>query len=273
MLSEIQIERYSRQIILPQLGGKGQEKLLSARVLVNGAGPLQTTVLLYLAAAGVGTIGIRTQDRAHELLPIFSAFSPQSEASEMSEVSGMSAVVATLSRLNPDCTVVQHACSAEQQIGGSSSSPGSSRSYGTEQFVQVHNHAYDLLLSDPDPLLDQWYASGRPFCCSWGQAAEGRLFVCGGGADEPCFQCIPAEQRVLKTADGPTGHQIHESARFELLASLFWGAFQATEALKCIIGLDVKSRGRLFECQFPDLQFAEQPVHKDPNCSGCCVAG
>jgi adenylyltransferase/sulfurtransferase len=254
MLSEIQIERYSRQIILPQLGGKGQEKLLDARVLVNGAGPLQTTVLLYLAAAGVGTIGVRAYDQAHEMLPLFSAFSPQSGRRQMSEV------VATLSRLNPDCTVVEHVCSDEQIM---------------QADKHAHDYAYDLLVSDPDPLLDQWYASGRSFCCSWGQAAEGRLFVCGGGADEPCFQCIPTEQRVFKTAGGPslTERQIHESARFELLASLFWGAFQATEALKCIIGLGVASQGRLFECQFPDLQFAEQLVHKDPNCSRCSSAG
>ncbi len=178
----------------------------------------------------------------------------------------MSEVAATLSRLNPDCTVVQHACSSEQATGSSFSSSSSS---GTEQFVQ----AYDLVLSDPDPLLDQWYASGRPFCCSWGQAAQGRLFVCGGGADEPCFECVPAEQRLLKTAHRPTDHQADEFARFDLLASLFWGAFQATEALKCIIGLGVDSHPRLFQCQFPDLQFSELPVHKDPNCSGCSGYG
>lgn len=240
MLAEIQIERYSRQIVLPQLGGKGQEKLLNSKVLVNGAGPFQTTVLLYLAAAGVGTIGIR----AHELLPIFSGFSPQPQAEQISEV------VATLSRLNPDCTVVEHESSSAQ-------------------FGRAESHTYDLLVSDPDPLLNQWYTTGRPFCCSWGESAVRRLFVCGAGADEPCFQCIPAEQRVLTTDNGSTDRQLLESAPFELLASLFWGAFQATEALKCIIGLGIQSRGRLFEYRFPDLQFADQPIHKDPNCCGC----
>ena len=98
--------------------------------------------------------------------------------------------------------------------------------------------------------------------------------MCGGGADEACFECIPAEQRVFKTSDGQKVYEsADESARFELLASLFWGAFQATEALKCIIGLGAQSQGRVFACQFPDLHFAEQSVHKDPNCSGCNVAG
>ena len=73
MLSDSQIERYSRQIILPQVGGKGQEKLLRARVLVNGNEPLQTAALLYLAAAGVGTIGVIANDSS----PVLSAFAPK----------------------------------------------------------------------------------------------------------------------------------------------------------------------------------------------------
>lgn len=60
---EDQIERYSRQIILKEVGGKGQEKLLSSRILVIGAGGLGSPVLLYLAAAGVGTIGVVDSDR------------------------------------------------------------------------------------------------------------------------------------------------------------------------------------------------------------------
>src|SRR5437899_11749184 len=94
MLSDSQIERYSRQIILPQVGGKGQEKLLRARVLVNGSGPLQTSALLYLAAAGVGTIGVIADDSC----TVLSAFAPDQRDT----------VSTALTCLNPDCTVVIH---------------------------------------------------------------------------------------------------------------------------------------------------------------------
>src|SRR5919204_1481442 len=94
MLSDSQIERYSRQIILPQVGGKGQEKLLRARVLVNGNGPLQTTALFYLAAAGVGTIGVL----ASAPFFVFSALAANQKE----------ALVNVLTRLNPDCVVAVH---------------------------------------------------------------------------------------------------------------------------------------------------------------------
>ncbi len=56
-LNDIQIERYSRQILLPEVGGKGQEKLLASKVLIIGAGGLGSPVASYLAGAGVGTLG------------------------------------------------------------------------------------------------------------------------------------------------------------------------------------------------------------------------
>ena len=62
-LREDQIERYSRQIMLPSVGGKGQEKLLNAKVLIIGTGGLGSPCALYLAAAGIGRIGIVDSDK------------------------------------------------------------------------------------------------------------------------------------------------------------------------------------------------------------------
>jgi len=73
-LREDQIERYSRQIILPNVGGKGQEKLLNAKVLIIGAGGLGSPSALYLASAGIGKIGIVDSDKVEISIPSKSIF-------------------------------------------------------------------------------------------------------------------------------------------------------------------------------------------------------
>jgi adenylyltransferase/sulfurtransferase len=131
MLSDEQIERYSRQIILPQVGGKGQERLLRARVLVRANGPLHTAVH-YLAAAGVGTLGVFADSR-DTLLTALAGSRKQAASFHV------------LPCLNPDCSIVLH--SAED-----TKSP--------HQLVQ----AYDCVLSDSASLHDVCYATRRPFC-------------------------------------------------------------------------------------------------------------
>jgi molybdopterin-synthase adenylyltransferase len=168
MLSDSQIERYSRQIILPQVGGKGQEKLLRACVLVNGNGPLQTAALCYLAAAGVGTIGVLASGSFFALSALV--------------VDQRNATSNILTRLNPDCTVVIH--SPED-----ASHP--------EQLVQ----GYDLVLSGPDPLHEACYVSRRPFVCAQVSGPTAWLFSCRGyEPDQPCLHCLPA--RPYQTREG-----------------------------------------------------------------------
>jgi adenylyltransferase/sulfurtransferase len=224
MLSDAQIERYSRQIILPQVGGKGQEKLLRARVLVNGSGPLQTTALLYLAAAGVNTIGVITA-QSYSLL---SAFAPDRQE----------AVSPALTRLNPDCTVVIH----ETADSGD-----------PERIVR----GYDLVLSPPDLLHDVCYALRCPFVCAQASAGNTWLFLCTGyELESPCLRCLPR-------------HLVEDTTDVSLLASLFLGTLQATEAIKLILGLPRSSTAKLLHCQFPALSFSERLIQKDPQCDLC----
>ncbi|MGH7964503.1 MAG: HesA/MoeB/ThiF family protein [Candidatus Binatia bacterium] len=158
MLSDSQIDRYSRQIILPQVGGKGQEKLLHARVLVNGSGLVQSTALLYLAAAGVGTIGVRA-NTSHALLSALAI--DQGDAPS-----------AVLSRLNPDCTIIPHT------VGEA-----------PEELAQQ----YDLVLSTPDPLHEVCYALRKPFLSAHVSSGEAWLFCCRGyEPDQACLRCVPA---------------------------------------------------------------------------------
>lgn len=231
MLSDSQIERYSRQIILPQVGGKGQEKLLHARVLVNGSGLLQSTALLYLAAAGVGTIGII----GNAPLPLLSALSVNPE----------NTVFEVLSSINPDCTTVAH----------------TTASLYPEELVRQ----YDLVLSAPDPLHDICYRLRRPFLCAHVSSGEAWLFCCRGyEPDLPCLLCVPAP--LVETVRELS--LLHPTDT-DPLAAMFLGTLQATETIKLILNLDRSSRGKLWRGRFPGQQFSESMVKKNPACLLC----
>ena len=159
MLSDEQIERYSRQIILPQVGGKGQEKLLQARILVSVSGPMQTLVLHYLAAAGVGTLGVFS----HVQDAFLTAFVSSQEQSPFH----------VLTRLNPDCSVVLHS-REEARV--------------PQQLVQ----SYDLILSDTDGLHDACYLAQRPFLHASVHDTDAWLLTCRGfEPTAPCLRCLP----------------------------------------------------------------------------------
>ncbi len=164
MLSDQQIERYSRQIILPQVGGKGQEKLLRARVLVHATGPLHTAALHYLAAAGVGTLGVFTD--ANDTVLSALAGTQEQERFDI------------FPRLNPDCSIMRHMGEEEQD---------------QQQLVS----AYDLVLSDSTTLHDACYATRRPFLYASVSEKEATLGVYRGyEPDAPCLRCLPVVQAV-----------------------------------------------------------------------------
>lgn len=234
MLEDAQIERYSRQIILPQVGGKGQEKLLRSQVYVDGDGLLAAAALLYLVAAGVGTIGVTRAKAA----PIFSVLAERSLGSDEQPVAH------TLRRLNPDCTLVTHLDEDEQPP-----------------------HHYDLVLATTDALHDGWYAQHKPFV--WGTASgEGaRLFVSRGDrADRPCLHCLFSDpSAVFDVGSGdPTDSPILSPPY-----ALFLGTQLVTEALKIILQPEADNPPKLLAYTFPAFHCTEQAVEKNPYCSVC----
>ncbi|MEW6296199.1 MAG: ThiF family adenylyltransferase [Thermodesulfobacteriota bacterium] len=243
MLSDSQIERYSRQIILPQVGGKGQEVLLRSKVLVNGDGLLQDAALLYLAAAGVGTVGLL--GNCHSSL--FAALSPARHPP---------AAVA-LTDLNPDCHVIGH------------------REVGTSSHEQVVRH-YDLVLSAPDEALHAaCYALRRPFLCAAVTHTGGWFFAAlGYQADSPCLQCVTARDAAGR--EGPLARALPPhppvlspaSPEWPPLA-MFLGALQATEAIKLLLGIDPPPGKKVWQCHFSPLHFSERVVEKTPQCPLC----
>ncbi len=244
MLEDVQIERYSRQIILPQVGGKGQEKILQGQVYVDGDGLLAAAALFYLVAAGVGTIGVARAKAAQ----IFSVLAEQSLGPDEQPVAHV------LRRLNPDCTIVTHPNEDEQPP-----------------------HHYDLVLATTDALHDGWYAQHKPFV--WGAASgeNARLFVSRGDrAARPCLRCLfsgaggpldsPArgkEETYPASADRGRAYFLFSPYAF------FLGTQLVTEALKIILQPEAESPPKLLAYTFPAFHCTEQVVEKNPHCSVC----
>jgi len=230
MLSDPQIERYSRQIILPQVGGKGQQRLLHANILVHGDGLWQAEALLYLAAAGVGHIGIHGTGR----LALWAALSPISQDS--------AAIV--LQRLNPDCTITVH---NDQQF------------CTDEDLVQLVQQ-YDLVIAEPSVALHAaCYAMRRPFVCGQ-ECATTAWFAVYRGYEEhqPCFSC---EKPPCSTSS--------PLPVVEEFAASFLGTVLATEAVKLVLGLSPLGPATLRQYHFPALACTERVLAKNSSCLVC----
>ncbi len=234
MLEDVQIERYSRQIILPQVGGKGQEKLLRSQVYVDGDGLPAAAALFYLAAAGVGTIGMARAKAA----PIFSALAEQSLGADEQPAAPI------LRRLNPDCSIVTHPNEDEQPP-----------------------HHYDLVLATTDTRHDGWYAQRKPFVWGATSGENARLFVSWGDrADRPCLRCLfsdPSAVFDVRYGD-PTDSPILSPPY-----ALFLGTQLVTEVLKIILQPEVGGQPKLLAYTFPAFHCTEQTVEKNPHCAVC----
>ena len=241
MLGDTQIERYSRQIILPQVGGKGQEKILRSRVYVDGDGPLAAAALFYLAAAGVGTIGVA----GSKAPPVFSALAEQ--CCGPGRGPDTPPIANTLRRLNPDCTIVTHTDRPDQQ---------------PDQLGQQ----YDLIVATTPALHDVCYARQKPFVWTAATQERGQLFVSRGDRDEwPCLRCLFS---VVGCDGGQAGTTL-AALPLDAPHALFAGAQQATEALKIIVQAAADSQPKLLEWTVPAFHFTERTIEKNPHCAVC----
>lgn len=230
MLSDDQIERYSRQIILRQVGGKGQEKLLRSRIFVDMAGAMQTSTLHYLAAVGVGALGVFSSPQNSHLLSLAS-----SQERNPFHV---------LTRLNPDCSITLHS--------------------REESKTAVHRivQNYDVILSDSDLLHDACYREKKPFLYATVTAAEACLMVCQGyKPNYPCLRCIQSLFSLL-----PANSFL---SPFTETSALFMGAHLATEAITHILDFASSSGTQLLRFRFPDFHCSAEIVHKVVTCPLC----
>ncbi len=249
--TEDQLVRYARHIVLPEVGGKGQEKLLKASVLVVGAGGLGAPILMYLAAAGVGTIGIVDDD-------VVDLSNLQRQVIHTTDRIGSPKVLsarATLRNLNPDPKIVTH----ETRLDSSN--------------VESLFSEYDIIADGSDNfatrflIADAAHLIGRTLVSAAILRFEGQLstFKSHLGRGNPCYRCLfskpPPEGTVPSCSEGGV---------FGALAGVM-GALQATEVLKEIIGGGETLSGNLLLFDALSTTFRKIRMPSDPSCALCGV--
>jgi len=245
-LSIDEVRRYSRHLIIPDVGMSGQQRLKNARVLVIGAGGLGSPALLYLAAAGVGTLGIVDFDEVDESNLQRQVIHGQSDIGKPKAVSARE----TIAETNPYVDVVVHTERLD-----SSNAMAIFASYdlivdGTDNFATRY------LVNDACVLLGKPYVWGSIFRFD-GQAS---VFWAEHG---PCYRCLypepPPPGMVPSCAEG--------GVLGVLCASI--GAVQVTEAIKLLTGIGEPLLGRLQIYDALEMGWRQLRVRKDPDCAVC----
>ena len=238
--------RYARHLTLPEVGADGQRRLGSAKVLLVGAGGLGSPAALYLAAAGVGTIGIIDGDKVD-------ITNLQRQILHGTADIGRDKVASATDRLrdlNPDVTIQPH--------GFTLTSANAVELFGRYDLIVdgSDNFPTRYLVNDAAVLAGKPYVYGSIFKFD-GQVA---VFAAKGG---PCYRCLFAEP--------PAPELIPSCAEAGVLGVLpgIIGTLQALEAIKLILGIGSPLIGRLLMFDGLALTTRELRVHRDPECAMC----
>lgn len=247
-LTDAQLDRYARHIILKEIGGAGQQKLLRARVLVIGAGGLGAPLLMYLAAAGVGTLGVVDDD-------VVSLSNLQRQIVHASGAIGRAkteSAATTLAAINPEVRVIQHpvrltAANALDLIAGYDVVADGSDNFPTRFLVN-----------------DACFLARKPLVSAALGQFEGQLATFRGyEADRPCYRCLFPEP-----PPAGTGPSCAEAGVLGAVAGVM-GTLQAVEVIKEILAIGRSMAGRLLIYHALDAAFRTIRVLPDPTCALC----
>jgi adenylyltransferase/sulfurtransferase len=247
--SEAEIQRYARHILLKDVGGTGQARLKAGRVLIVGAGGLGSPLALYLAAAGVGRIGICDEDRL-ELSNL------QRQIAHTTEGVGQKKVVsaaAAMRRLNPEVTV--EALDVRLAAGN----------------VAELIAPYDIICDGTDNfetrflLSDGCVAAQKTLVSAAVLRFEGQLsvFKPHEGPAHPCYRCLYPEP--------PPEGLVPSCSEAGVLGAVtgVMGTLQATEVLKELLDVGDTLSGRLLIWDALRTEFRTIRLRRDPNCPSC----
>jgi len=251
--TDAQVERYARHILLKEVGGVGQAKLMDARVLVVGAGGLGSPAILYLAAAGVGTIGVVDADTV-DLSNL------QRQVAHTTDRIGMAKVESaalTAKAINPDVNVVP----IEARLDASNA-------------MQIISD-YDIVADGSDNfetrflINDACYLAKKTLVSAAILRFDGQLATYKAhiknedGTHGPCYRCIFRE--------APPPGQVASCAEAGVLGALcgMMGSLQSTEVLKEIMGIGDSLSGSLLVVDGLATEFRKIKVKADPGCPLC----
>ena len=246
MLTAAELSRYARQLVLPEIGVAGQERLRTARALVVGVGGLGSPAALYLAAAGVGTIGL-VDDDAVEISNLHrQVLHGTADIGRSKTESGAE----SLERLNPHVIVKPH------------------RERLTRQRAEILLRDYDLVIDGSDnyatryAINDASVVLGKTWIYGSVERFSGQLSVFGAPTG-PCYRCIFPEA----PAPGSTSN-CEEIGVLGAIPGVI-GALQAVEALKCLLGVGEPLIGRLLQIDFTTAEWRSISFEKRTDCPGC----
>jgi adenylyltransferase/sulfurtransferase len=246
-LNNDEIRRYSRHLILPEVGLAGQKKICSTSVLCIGAGGLGSPIAMYLAAAGIGKLGILDFDAVD-----FSNLQRQIAhgTSDVGRLKTESAK-ATINRINPNVDVVLHNTRITSENALDIISPYDIVVDGTDNFPTRY------LTNDACVLLRKPNVYGSIF------RFEGQASVFAPHLGGPCYRCLYPEP--------PPPGMVPSCAEGGVLGVLpgIVGTIQATEILKLALGKGGSLVGRLLLFNALDMKFRELKLRRDPECPVC----
>ena len=246
-LSNEQIERYQRHLILKGIGVKGQKKLLAGKVLIVGAGGLGSPAAMYLAAAGVGTVGIvdaDTVDLTNLQRQIIHGTKDVGKPKVLSAAE-------TIHDLNPDVHVVTY-----------------------QEFLRAENvteifSGYDFILDATDNfsakflINDACVLSKKPFCHAGILGFKGQLMTCVPG-EGPCYRCI--------FKDPPPKGSVPTCKEAGVIGAVpgIIGSLEAMEAIKYLTGTGELLTGKLLTCETLTNTFRTVALpQRNPDCAVC----
>ena len=245
-LTEQQIERYSRHIILPEVGGKGQVKLLSGRALLGGAGGLGSPAALYLAAAGVGTIGLADGD-------VVDFTNLQRQIAHATADVGRAKVESAAAKcraINPDVTVRLH-----------------------PEHVRADNALvilkdYDFVIDGTDSfaakflVADACHLAGKPYSHAGILRFDGQAMTVIPG-QTGCYRCL-----FRKPPPAGAVPSCSQAGVLGVLAGII-GTIQAAEAIKYLLGIGELLTNRLLVFNALKMRFREVAFRKNAECPLC----